>query len=204
MVMLPRGMPFSNLGKHCSDSVGGQGFQSYFCIWYPRDIFSPPCVVLCRHVHEARVSLCAVTRTDDSWVGGNMCNHRRNFLQLPCRILQDKTSFGRLLPLRATKGMRRCWVPSPCGQCWYLPGRLPQQPGLYPLSVVGQTFAAGMRGMSLWFNRSPSCRAAHLKYWNVLFLLLLTFKNIFFLVWSARYLKTSLLHFVNKMGPHPV
>lgn len=203
MVMLPRGMPFSNLGEHCGDSIRGQGFQSYFCIWYPRDIFSPLCVVLCRHVHETQVPLCTITRTDDSWVGGNMCNCKRNFLQLPYHILQGKTSFSHLLPSRATKGMRRCWVPSPSAQRWYLLGRLPQQPGLYPLSVVGQIFATGMHGMSLWFARSLSCRAAHLRYWNVLFLLLLTFQNLFF--WSGQQdtWKTSLLRFVNKMGPHP-
>lgn len=90
MVMLPQGMLCIDLGKHCSDSIRQQGFQCSFCLWYPRDFFL--CVCFSAGMCMKQRCFCAVIGTDDRSVGENMCNHRRNFLQLPCHVLQDKTA----------------------------------------------------------------------------------------------------------------
>ena len=110
--------------------------------------FFPLRVFLCRHVPETEVFLCAVTGTEDSWVGGNMCNHGRSFLQLPCQVLQEKTALlvvwcHRELPSAwegtgfPAVGTGPNWVASPSSQC------------CTPPSVVRRTSAAGLCGTFL-------------------------------------------------------
>lgn len=103
-------------------------------------------------------------------------------------------SFGLVLPLGATPSWRGVgfllpvvstgtgWVGSHSSKC------------CTPLSVVRQTSAAGMCGMFLWFASSQPCIAAHVKYWNAVFLLLLTFKNLSLML---------VFCFVSKIGPGP-
>lgn len=97
-------------------------------------------------------------------------------------------SFGRLQPLRAAQSWRgvgfllpsvstgTCWVGSHSSKC------------CTPLSVVRQTSAAGMCGMLLWFASSQPCIATNVKYWNAVFLLLLTLKNLG-LTWAVKFLE---------------
>ena len=138
MVTLPQGMLVVDLGNHCSDSIRGQGFAWYFCLRYPRDFF-PLRVFLCRHVHETEVFLCAVTGTDESWVGGNLCNPGRNFLQLPCHVLQEKRA---LLVICCHREVPSAWegigfiLPAVgTGPYWVAS---PVQPAVRPYQLLGR------------------------------------------------------------------
>lgn len=186
MLTLSQDRLFVELGKHCSGSSRGQGFQCCFCIWCPRDFF-PLYVSVHACAWNIGASLC---RNWDWW---RLCGWERvipgqTSCICPAKNFQAQScSLGPLLPLRAPQSWRgigfllpavstgTCWVGSHSSKC------------CTPLSVVRQTSAAGMCGMFLWFASSQPCIATHVKYWNAVFLLLLTFKNLG-LMWVVKFL----------------
>jgi len=86
LAILPQGVPCIDPEKPCSDCQRTR-FPVLFLCSIAKGFFPSACVSVqtCAHI-------CAVSGTDSSCVGGHVCSHGRNFLQLPCHVLQDEAA----------------------------------------------------------------------------------------------------------------